>query len=426
MQESNQQQQMQSESPDQQQFERQKELFGTVVNRMHSHCLKYDAISIFFPEYQNPEEVSCNWVGDMDFNVCPYITEGIQKRIKTNNIYGYPGLLIKYEPFLNSLISWCRRRHSYEVQPQQINITQNTLQTISTLYRLKCKKNEGIIIQTPIYYKIIDQATMIGRKVVPNPLIFKNGLYYINFELLEEQLADPNNKIMVFCNPLNPSGRVWTYEEVKRVAELCLKYDVFLISDEIFADLTLPGYKHTIAGSISNEVNLNTATIFTPSKAFNLSGLSISTVVIPNQDLNKQFTQKNNSQGFYYANIFGQIAYENAYSLQGELWLADLVDYIVKNYEFMQLFLKEQYPDIEILEMQAGYLTMLDFSKTNLPYQEIKQILINSNVLLEDLSDFFYPKQNTLLFRINIACPQIKLKECLEKIVHGFKSQIKN
>jgi cystathionine beta-lyase len=283
---------------------------------------------------------------------------------------------------------------------------------------------DKIIIQDPVYYPFFGAIQNNGRQSLSNPLELINGRYQMNFDDLNQKVRDPRAKIFILCSPHNPVGRVWTREELKQIGEICIENEILIISDEIHCDLVYPGIKHTNFASISNYFALNSITCTSLSKTFNLAGLQLSNIIIPNIKLRKTFINTIESvfipeEFGYLPNDLSLVAFTAAYQDCDE-WLKSLIIYLQENLEFLKSFLKKNIPQIEVIEPEGTYLVWLDFRKLGIVFDKMENFLLKkAKVILDD--GFKFGKGGEGFQRINIACPRITLMSALERIDMAVK-----
>ena len=272
---------------------------------------------------------------------------------------------------------------------------------------------EAVMIQTPVYYPFYNVIRDNGRILVHNSLIYHNGEYSIDFEDFEQKIKDYGVKLFILCSPHNPVGRVWTREELERVNDICVKYDIIIVSDEIHCDFTWNGYSHTCFGLLNENAIIATA----PSKTFNLAGLQVSNLIIKNEDFRKKMKAEISRSGYSQLNTIGIVACQSAYA-KGDVWLKELKAYLEANIKTVREFLATRLPKIKLVEPQAMYLLWLDFSQYELPQAELDRRVENAKLWLN--SGTMFGAEGKGFQRINIACPKSVLIDALEKLEKEF------
>ena len=278
------------------------------------------------------------------------------------------------------------------------------------------KVGEQVLIQPPVYYPFAAAIRNTGRKVITNPLLLGNLQYYIDFDDFEKKVK--TCKLFIFCNPHNPGGRVWSKEELEKLAAICLKYQVLMISDEIHADLTLPSYKHISLASLSEEIAMNTVTFSSASKTFNMAGLASAYAIIPNPQVRQKFLDKTVGYMLTDGNIFAFQTTVAAYE-QGEEWLNQLLAYVQGNIDFLTQYIDQYLPKVKYLVPQASYLVFLDFRALGLSQKELVSFCTNkAHLALVDGSVF--GEEGKGFMRINLASPRSVIEKALEQLKEAF------
>lgn len=246
--------------------------------------------------------------------------------------------------------------------------------------------------------------------------------YRIDFEDLEQKLADPSVTLMIFCSPHNPVGRVWTRQELEQVSDLCRKHHVLLVSDEIHSDLVWKGHKHIPIASVSQNSAQNTITCTAPSKTFNLAGLSTANAIIPNKDIRDRFCEERRTSAIHAPDTFGMVALQAAYD-HGEVWLEDLLEYLAENYACLETYLAEHIPEIKPLRPEGTYLIWLDFSALNMNKEELKSFLNREARVAMDQGPWFGAGGDGFA-RMNIACHRSTLLQALARLENAIRNRV--
>ncbi|NLM43676.1 MAG: pyridoxal phosphate-dependent aminotransferase [Clostridiales bacterium] len=380
--------------------------FDILVNRKNTDCIKWDGLK----EIYGKDDILPLWIADMDFESSPEIIDALINRSE-HGVFGYPLISAKiFEPF----IEWNKRRNGLNIDQEWI-LTCPGLVTGFTLGILAfTKEGDGVMIQTPVYPPFHSSVKNNNRILIENQLIEKEGYYTIDFEDFERKIRENNVKLFILCNPHNPVGRVWTLEELERMAEICLKYDVKIFSDEIHSDLILKGYKFKSILSLDEKYKKIIISAMAPSKTFNIAGLTASMVLIPDEDTRETYDKVRQSLSIGMLNIFGLTALEAAYR-HGEQWLEEVMSYIEDNFDYMISFIKEEMPHVKCRKPEATYLGWLDFRNIYPKQDDLNDFLINkAKVALN--SGLTFGKQGEGFVRINLGCPRSILEEALNRI----------
>jgi cystathionine beta-lyase len=378
--------------------------FDEIIDRKETNCLKYDDSLNRFGK----ADVLPLWVADMDFRVCAEITDRFAQ-LTSHGIYGYHLHAGKY---FESIIYWLGSRHSMKVEKQDIFFTPGVVPAISYLIQAFTEKGDGILVQSPVYYPFFGVVKQNGRQLLINQLIEKNLDYSIDFDDFE--LKASQSKMFILCSPHNPVGRVWKKEELQKMVEICLKYNVLIVSDEIHSDIVFEGAKH-IATSTIEGANQICITCHSASKTFNLAGLSTAYTVISNPKLRATFKIYYSNLHADALNIFGLEAMNIAFTL-GQEWQSQLLQYLLGNYMFLKKYLETNLPDVKVTPLEATYLVWLDFRAYKFSDIELKKAIIEKAKLGLNDGPTFGPGGSGFQ-RINIACPRETLKTALGRLL---------
>lgn len=380
--------------------------FDLVIDRKNTNCLKYD----FAVRRGRPEDVLPLWVADMDFQTAPEIIEAIQKRT-AHGIFGYSEVKDEY---FEAVQTWMKEKHGWEVERSWLVKTPGVVFALAMSVQAFTEPGDAVLIQQPVYYPFSEVIKDNGRKIVANLLVLKeDGKYHMDFEDFEQKIIDNHVKLFLLCSPHNPVGRVWTREELERVGEICRKYDVIVVSDEIHEDFVFEG-KHQVLANINEDLKNRTIICTAPSKTFNLAGLQVSNVWIPNRKLRTKFRKRIAAAGYSQLNALGLTACEAAYRYGGN-WHAELMVYLRENLDYLRSFIKERIPQIKLIEPEGTYLIWLDFRGLGLTEAQREELLLKKAEIWLD-SGAIFGGAGEGFERINIACPRSTLKEALERI----------
>ncbi len=384
--------------------------FDEVVNRTETASVKYDLCKWVFGR----KDVIPLWVADMDFRTPPFIMDALRRRLD-HDILGYTYIT---PSFYESIIQWNLRRHQWQVKKEWISFSPGIVPAINLLIMAFTKPGDRIVIQPPVYFPFFSAIKNHDRVLVENPLKEENGTYTMDFDDLERK-TDASTRMLILSNPHNPTGNVWSPEILRKVADLCLKKNILLVSDEIHSDLIFPGQKHTPVALLSPEIAKNTITCMSASKTFNLAGLSTAYLVIPDQKLKQQYEETLDHIHVGAGNIFGFVAAEAAYTF-GDEWLEQLMNYLTENFRTLDHFLKREIPQIKALHPQATYLVWLDCRELNLSPDALRDFMIHEAGLgLNEGRQF--GKEGEGFMRINIGCPRQTLTNALQNLKNAVQ-----
>lgn len=385
--------------------------FNIVVNRKNTNCLKYD----FAVRRGRPENVLPLWVADMDFKVAPEITQAIEKRV-AHGIFGYSEVK---EEYFEAVAAWMEQKHGWHVKEDWLVKTPGVVFALAMAVQTFTEPGDAVIIQQPVYYPFSEVIADNGRRIVDNTLELKeDGKYHINFEDFEQKVKENHVKLFLLCSPHNPVGRVWTKEELKKIAAICRKYDVIVVSDEIHEDFVFNG-KHQVFADLSEDAKNRTITCTAPSKTFNLAGLQVSNIWIANPKLREKFKKQIAAAGYSQLNTLGLTACEAAYRYGGE-WHAELLGYLKSNLNFLREFLQTRLPEVKLIEPEGTYLVWLDFGSLGLTEEQREELLTKKAGIWLD-SGAIFGAAGEGFERINIACPRSILKDALERIERAVR-----
>lgn len=380
--------------------------FDKVIDRRNTRCLKYD----FAKRRGMPEDVLPLWVADMDFATSSYIEDALIERAR-HGIFGYSEV---QTPYFEILANWLKNHHNWDVQEKWLIKTPGVVFALAMAVKAYTEIGESVLIQTPVYYPFYEVIRDNGRKIVENELYLEDdNRYHIDFEDFEKKIISEKVRLFILCSPHNPVGRVWTAEELVKLGDICVRHGVIVVSDEIHADFVFNG-RHYVFASLKKEFENISITCTSPSKTFNLAGLMMSNIFIPNHELKRKFRKELDAAGTSQLGIMGLVATEAAYSY-GEEWYQSMIEYVRENIEFAKEYIAENMPDVSMIDIEGTYLVWLDFRKTGLSTEELdRRIIYNAKLWLD--SGKIFGKCGEGFQRINVACPRSILKEALERI----------
>jgi cystathionine beta-lyase len=385
--------------------------FDTKINRHQSGSVKWDDADFLF----GAEGVLPLWVADTDFLAPAPVLEAIQKRA-AHGVFGYPSP--RHQGF-KALQGWLKKRHNWEPDEAWMVSTPGVVTALSVAIQTFTQPGDKIIIQPPVYPPFFSSVQRNGRQIIENPLINEGGNYRIDFDDLARKAKDA--KLLIFCNPHNPVGRVWSKEELKELTAICLQNNLLIVSDEIHSDLILQEHRHIPLSSLSQELAARIITCMAPSKTFNTAGLYTSTVIISDAEVRKQFTDSVQTLGIAKNNVFGIAAQEAAY-LYGEPWLEQLLVYLEGNADFLTGFVAEKLPKIKIKKPEGTYLAWLDCRELGLTADQLGSFFANeAKVGLNNGATF--GQQGEGFMRLNFGCSREVLREALERIEQAYKKE---
>lgn len=380
--------------------------FDKVIERRGTNSYKWDTLK----EGELPM-----WVADMDFEVAPEIKETIVNRA-SHGVFGYS---ITPKEWGESYVSWWKNRHDFEIEEKWLTFTTGVIPILSSCVRKLTTPAEKVLIQTPVYNMFFNSVINNGRRILDNPLKYEGGQYTIDWEDLEEKLSDKECTLMILCNPHNPVGKIWSRDELVRIANLCKANGVLVISDEIHCDITDPGVSYIPFASVNETAKEISVTAIAPTKCFNLAGIQSAATMVPEKHLRDRVIRALNTDEVAETNVFGAEVAVAAFTKGGE-WLDEFREYIYGNKQLVCEFIKENMPDIYVVPGQATYLLWLDISKVSDNATEYcNHIRETSGLVLSDGS--VYGENGKTFLRMNIAAPKSLVEDGLNRLLLSYR-----
>ena len=389
--------------------------FDEIIDRSGTSATKMESLPKGCPDDALPL-----WVADMDFACAEPILKALHERID-KKIFGYT--MYDTDECLGAVLNWYKKRYGWEEQKENLFFCGGIVSAYAVLLNLLTKEGEGVVIQRPIYYPFTMKANSNGRQIVDSPLIYADGNYTIDFDDLDKKMAEPNNKVLVFCSPHNPAGRVWNEEEIRKVVDICKKYDKWIICDEIHCDLLRCGMTFHPILKVAPDYADRIAVCTAPSKTFNLAGMKTSNIVIHNKELQAAWKEliggKLSMNG---AGTLGLTAMIAAYN-EGEEWLEQLKEYLDGNFAYIDAFLKEHLPKAHMVPSEGTYLAWIDFNGyVDGDAEKLEEIMQKkARVALDE--GYIFGDAGRGFERINIATPRSVVEDCMDRILKAFKEE---
>lgn len=347
-------------------------------------------------------------VADMEFYTAQPIRDAISYTAQ-NKVLGYTDATDEY---YEAVCSWMKRRHDFEIKKEWIVCTPGVIDALGMLVEAVTDPGDGVIIMSPVYYPFDVAVTAKMRNIIYCPLINNNSHYEIDFDNFEKIAARTDAKALLFCNPHNPVGRVWSKDELTKVADICCDNGVFIIDDEIHNDLIMPGVKHTVTATVSERVKKNIAVCTAPSKTFNLAGLQCSNIIIPDDENRAKMLVSWQRALHWHLNIFAFAACTAAYN-ECEPWLDELLGVIKGNADYVTDFMAENFPEIKVSNLEGTYLQWLDMRGLGMTHPELKAML-DKAMIFPDYGEMFGPAGRGFQ-RINLACARSSLENAMQR-----------
>lgn len=378
--------------------------FDQIIQRRGTNSYKWDT-----PERA---DVLPMWVADMDFQTAPCIISALQERVG-HGIFGYTRVPQSY---YESVARWFSRRHQWLPATEWMLYTSGVVPALSATIKALTSRDDRVVVLTPVYNCFFSSIRNNGCMASCSPLVQRDGNYRIDFDDLDSRTADPRAKLMLLCNPHNPGGRVWTRDELQRVAAICRKNNVTVVADEIHCELTFDGHDYTPFASVVPESQLDqVVTCVSPSKAFNTAGLQIATIIARSEEVRERIDRAININEVCDVNPFGIVATEAAYSAEGAEWLDELRAYLWQNYLTLQKFFAERLPKFPVFQLEGTYLAWIDCSCVKGGGDRVAQQLLSRERLMLSAGSM-YGSEGANFVRLNLACPRSVLLDALQRM----------
>lgn len=391
--------------------------FDIVLNRKNTYSLKYD----FAKKRKMPENLIPLWVADMDFKVSSYIQEALLKQVE-HGIFGYSDV---QEEYVEAVKQWMKRYHDWQIEDNWLIKTPGIVFALAMAVKAFTDEGDGVLIQEPVYYPFNEVIADNGRRIISNTLVQDaSGKYQLDFVDFEEKIINEKIKLFFLCNPHNPVGRVWSKEELIRLGDICYRHHVIIVSDEIHADFVFQGKHHTFA-SLKEDYKEISIIATSPSKTFNIAGLQVSNIFIPNEQLRRKFRKQIDAAGYSQLNVMGLVAAKAAYE-HGDEWYEAMHEYVGENIAYAKQFINGRLQNVKLAEAEGTYLLWMDFRDLGLSDRDLEQLIIKKAKLWLD-SGRIFGESGKGFQRMNVACPRRTLEEALtslERAVNSLKKEL--
>ena len=383
--------------------------FDTLIDRKPYHSIKYGILEKKFGD----KDLFPMWVADMEFPSPDFVIEGIKKRLE-HPVLGYS---LKPDAYFEAIKNWQAKRNNWHIEKEWIQSSSGVVPSLAYLLMAVTEPNDKVIIQPPVYHPFALTVKSNNRRLLENPLKLVNGKYEMDFDDLRKKI-DKDTKALLFCNPHNPVGRVWSEEDLRELGNICVENNIIIISDEIHSDLIHPGHKHIPIASLSKEISMQTITTFAPSKTFNLAGILSSVVVSENPRYRRAYDRLSHQFHFFIDNILGTHALIAAYN-QGENWLKQVMSYIHDNYLFAKEFFNKNMPEVEVHDLEGTYLLWLDYNKIFETEEQLQNYFLKKAKVAPNFGIDF-GENGKGFARINLAAPRKFIEEGLNKLLNNY------
>lgn len=380
--------------------------FSKIIDRSGTHSLKWDVAEGELPM----------WVADMEFQAAPEIRAALARRAE-NGVFGYS---VTPQAWYDAYIGWWKERHGLTMKREWLFFASGVIPAVSAAIRQLTEPGDGVVVLAPIYNHFFVSIEDNGRRAVESPMLYENGAYRIDFDDLTSRLAEKSNRLLVFSNPHNPTGNLWDRETLARVGELCDRYGVPVVADEIHCDLTDPGLSYVPFASVSETCARVSITCIAPTKAFNIAGLQTAAVCVPDQRLRRLMKQ---GLDLADARMPGAFAIDAAIAAftEGGPWLDALRTYLFGNKAAVKAFLRDQLPQVGVSDAPATYLMWLDFSGVSADGSSLCRWIRSETGLYLSAGELFRGNGPSFA-RLNVACPRTMLEDGLSRLARGVKS----
>lgn len=383
--------------------------FNENIDRRGTHSAKWDAMEAVYGV--SPDDGLSMWVADMDFRPPQAVTDTLQSMID-QGVHGYYAADASYRA---AICGWMKRRHGWEIEPTWISTTHGLVAAVALALQAFTEKGDGVILFTPVYHAFAKMINNNERRVVEAELALEAGRYELDLAPLEAAL-DGSEKMVILCSPHNPGGRVWSVDELRSVADFCVKHDLLLVSDEIHHDLVFAPHKHTMMALAAPEISDRLVTLVAASKTFNLAGGMTGAVVIADDDLRAQFSKAHQAAGAS-PNRFGMMMTEAAYT-EGEGWLEELLAYLTENKRVFDEGVNA-IPGLRSMALESTYLAWVDFSGTGMDMTEVIDRVQSRAKIAANYGESF-GKGGEKFLRFNLGCPRAMVEDAVNRLQLAF------
>jgi len=385
--------------------------FETLIDRSECGSFKYVEMQGNYPDL--PRDTVPFSMADMEFRNAPEILAALREYLDRYTL----GYCWQTDGYLEAVCNWQTRRHGWTPKPEWILPISGALPGLFGIIQEFSEPGEGVIYFSPVFGWFKGGTELNGRKAVPCGLQLEDGVFRIDFDALEALAGDPQNKIVLLCNPHNPTSHVWSREDLARIADICAAHDLLLVSDEVHGDLIMPGADYTSMGAMDEKYRDRLIVCVAPSKTFNTAGMQAANLVIFREDWKQRMVRRLQSNGMFNLTALGYVTVQAAYE-KGGRWLDECIAYVWENHRMLKAFLAEHLPDVKVFDMEATYLQWLDFSKLVKDHQELADRLHRAAVIMDQGPDF--GPEGACYERMNLACPRRVLKAALERMAEEF------
>jgi len=388
--------------------------FDEIIERRGTSCVKWDEEPPFPVGDGHPSE--CNdiiplWVADMDFAVAPAIQKAVQRRA-AHPVYGYT---VVPDEYYDAIISWFQRRHNWTIRREEILYTTGVVPAMAVALKALTMQGEKVLMLSPDYNCFFSSIRNCGCEVLETTLVSGDSKFKIDWDDFEAKCADEKTTVFLLCNPHNPTGRVWTRDELQRMNDICLRHGVKVVSDEIHCELVMPGHRFQPFAAVSEDCRRNSVILNSPSKSFNIAGLQTANIICWQPEWRRRLDRAINIHEVCDLNPFGPVALIAAYN-ESEEWIDALNSYLWENYLALLEFARRHLPQWRVCQLEGTYLVWVDISATAMTAEQYAQHLLSKAHVWVNPGTMYGPQSGEGFIRINIACPRERLNEALRRI----------
>ena len=376
--------------------------FDERIDRRSTGCVKWDMA----PD----KDVLPLWVADMDFRAAPAILEAVKKRAE-HGVFGYT---VVEDDYYDAVISWFHRRHQWNIERDEILYTTGVVPAMSVAIKALTMPSEKVVILSPDYNCFFSSVRNNGCEVVEAVLVKAGSRFSVDWQDFEAKCADEKTTVFLLCNPHNPTGRVWTKEELERMNDICLRHHVKVVSDEIHCELVMPGHVFQPFAAVSEACRQNSVILNSPSKSFNIAGLQVANIICSQPEWRRRLDRAININEVCDLNPFGPVALKAAYN-ESEDWIDELNQYLWGNYQALCAFAKEHLPQWRVCTLEGTYLPWIDITATGMMSQEYSDRLLSEAKVWVNPGTMYGAQSGEGYIRMNIACPRSLLMEALQR-----------
>ena len=379
--------------------------FDEPIDRRGTGCVKWDEAP--------SADVIPLWVADMDFRAAPAILEALCRRME-HGVFGYT---VVGDDYYETVVNWFQRRHGWTIHREEILYTTGVVPAMSASIKALTMPSERVLMLSPDYNCFFSSIRNNGCEVLETCLVFEDGRWQVDWQDFEQKCADEKTTVFLLCSPHNPTGRIWTKEELTRMNDICMKHHVKVVSDEIHCELVMPGQRFLPFAAVSEQCRQNCVTLNSPTKPFNIAGLQIANIVCSQPEWRRRIDRAININEVCDVNPFGPVALKAAYN-DSEDWLDELNQYLWGNYQVLCQFAEAHLPQWHVSPLEGTYLPWVDITATGLTSQAYADRLMEKARVWVNPGTMYGPQSGEGYIRLNIACPRSRLTEALERIVN--------